>query len=153
MHALVGLFLSFAKPGESPPLRFAESHMLCACRLTLLARGASQPLRVLAARHSALVRAHPVLAAHTAAAASRPVRTAAAQREQGSSGMAPDGAEPSVCAEQEKQQRQEREREQRRRPSLWWKDRPSYLCPACGQRCFKVSSRDCRRAACTDGLT
>lgn len=24
------------------------------------------------------------------------------------------------------------------RPPLWWKDRPSYRCPACGQCCYKV---------------
>lgn len=37
---------------------------------------------------------------------------------------------------------------QQRRPTLWWKDRPSYRCPACSQLCFQVPKFEAHLAGC-----
>ncbi|KAL4424411.1 hypothetical protein ABPG77_005654 [Micractinium sp. CCAP 211/92] len=60
------------------------------------------------------------------------------------------GQQGQAAKEEQKQQQQPTGKKQRARarqvaaelrngrPALWWKDRPSYRCPACGQYCYRV---------------
>lgn len=111
--------------------------MRCACRLLSSIARARAPTASLAGRQARQTapRLHRDLAAAAAAASpSAPAaRASAAPRKQhpSAAAMAPDSQGEAAAGGPGR-------RDQARRPKLWWKDRPSYRCPACGQCCFKV---------------
>lgn len=61
--------------------------------------------------------------------------------------MAVDSPRAADHGQQQKKQRKQPDGGARR-PALWWKDRPSYRCPACGQQCFKVPNFEAHILRC-----
>lgn len=113
-------------------------------------RAATLPLRAPGGRQCRQAPARPTH--HCAAAASGP-------QQQQQQGVAPPASKAQLLAQQQQavgmaldSPRSERPPQAHphphRRPKLWWKDRPSYRCPACGQSCFKVSNLETHILRC-----
>lgn len=87
---------------------------------------------------------HLAAAAVAAATAGTPAKQEAAAQP-----LASMAANSPPAAEQRQRRKQQKESDPvRRRPALWWKDRPSYTCPACGQQCFKVPNFEAHILRC-----
>lgn len=88
---------------------------------------------------------------HSAATAAA---AAAANHTQQQQVAAPPPASMAVdsprAVEQDRRHRKQRKQPDGsvRRPALWWKERPSYRCPACGQQCFKVPNFEAHILRC-----
>ena len=67
------------------------------------------------------------------------------KKQSSAAGMAPDSDQQGVSAQPGGEQPGQ---QQQRRPKLWWKERPSFRCPACGQCCFKVPNFEAHILRC-----
>ncbi|EFN54555.1 hypothetical protein CHLNCDRAFT_53041 [Chlorella variabilis] len=125
-----------------------------ALRLLSRSRAIALPLRrSIAVRESSATRPRhlPALRAggggggraalHAAAGSASLPRASASAAGRQAEAMHPDSP-------QQQQQREQQLKQKHRRPALWWKERPSYRCPACGQCCFRVPAFEAHILRC-----